>query len=327
MENSIKYILTPAELADAVGKTAPAISRTFRTIETVELPGRRVGLLPDTVRSYLEKEGLSYRFQVIAHLNLRGGIGKTTASTNFATRAAQYGHKVAIIDLDSQGSASLNFNVIPSPGEPVFIDIWQTPKKVKDALIQIDKNIFLLPSSLENGLLDSSLSKSSDQKTAVSNVCKELEKLGFTLVVIDCPPSLGAAIVSTICAAHVVVVPVASDIFSVRGLKLTIEEIGSVCETFNISPPEIKVLFSRYDGREKLSITTLSELAQDPVYSKILLPCFIRTSAELPKVSKEKKTVFARLKTSPAREDYDMYTRQLLGFNELARNAPKDIQQ
>ena len=81
--------------------------------------------------------------------------------------------------------------------------------------------------------------------------------------------------------------------------------------------PEIKILFSKYDGREKLSIDTLAEIAQNEDYTKLLLPCFIRTSSEIPKASKEKRTVFASQKKSTAREDYDMYTRELLGLNAL----------
>ncbi|MEO5969123.1 MAG: ParA family protein [Bdellovibrionia bacterium] len=314
-----KYILTPTELAGAIGKTNAWVSKVFKEIDTVSLPGRRVGLPPDSVRAYLnEKEGVDYSFKVISHLNLRGGIGKTTASTTLATRAAQYGHKVALLDLDSQGSASLNFNIIPGHEDPVFIDIWPSPKTVNDALVKVDTNLYVLPSSLDNGLLDSSLSKPADQKTAVQSVCKELKKLGFTLVIIDCPPSLGSAIVSTICASDTIVVPVGSDIFSTRGLKLTFDEIHSVCETFNVPIPDIKILFSRYDGREKLSLTTLSEIARDPAYSKSLLPCFIRTSSELPKVTKNKETVFATMKRTTAREDYDTYSRYVLGFSNLA---------
>lgn len=321
-----KYLLTPTELASVVGKSVAGVSKAFKDLETVELAGRRVGLPPESVRRYLEKEGVSYKFKTLSHLNLRGGIGKTTSSTSLATRAVQYGHRVALLDLDSQGSASLNFNIIPNEDDPVFIDVWQDPRKLKNALIKIEEHLSILPSSLNNGLLDSTLSKPSDQKTAVKSICRELEKLGFTLVIIDCPPSLGAAIVSTICASDVIVIPVGSDIFSTRGLKLTIEEIQSVCSTFNIEIPEIRILFSKYDGREKLSITTLTELAQDPIYSKLLLPCFIRTSSELPKVTKDKETIFARLKKTTAREDYDTYARQILGFNAMQTTVSEGIQ-
>lgn len=81
--------------------------------------------------------------------------------------------------------------------------------------------------------------------------------------------------------------------------------------------PRSKFFFSKYDGREKLSIDALSELAKDPKYSSLLLPCFIRTSSELPKSAKIGETVFASFKKNSAREDYDMYTREILNLNRF----------
>lgn len=267
------------------------------------------------------KEGADFSFKVVSHLNLRGGCSKTTATVSLATRGKQYGHKVCILDLDSQASASLAFKITATNDQLVFVDIYDDPKKVEESLIEIEPWLHILPSSLNNGLLDASLAnKPNTQKTAVSMVCQELKKLGFTLVVIDCSPSLSASVISTICASNIIVIPVASDIFSRRGLELTLDEIQSICRTFGLTLPELKILFSRYDGREKLSIEALTDLAKDPLYSKILLPCFIRTSTELPKSARSGETVFANFKNSSAREDYDMYAREILNLNKLTNS-------
>lgn len=313
----LTYLLTPSELATVVNKSLPAVSKSFKE-QSVPLMGRRTGLLPELVREYLIKEGADYSFRVVSHLNLRGGCSKTTATISLATRAKQYGHKVAILDLDSQASASLSFKIIASDEQPVFVDIYNEPQKIKEALIEIEPNLSILPSSLNNGLLDAALAnKPNLQKTAVANICEELKKLNYTLVVIDCSPSLSASVISTICASDTIVIPVASDIFSRRGLELTLEEIQSICETFGLPVPDIRILFSKYDGREKLSIEALGDLAKDPAYSNLLLPCFIRTSSELPKSAKTGETIFANFKKSSAREDYDMYAREILNLNKV----------
>ena len=312
-----RYILTPTELASVVNKSLPAITKSFKE-HSFRMGAKRAGLPPDLVRQYLEKEGADFSFRVISHLNLRGGCSKTTATISLATRAKQYGHKVCILDLDSQASASLAFKIIADDNQAVFVDLFDEPEKIGEALIEIEPNLSILPSSLNNGLLDASMSgKPQTQKTAVANVCQQLKKLGFTLVIIDCSPSLSASVISTICASDVIVIPVASDIFSRRGLELTLKEIRSICEAFGLSVPEIKILFSKYDGREKLSIDALSELAKDPEFSEFLLPCFIRQSSELPKSARSGETVFANVKRNSAREDYDMYTRELLHLNNF----------
>lgn len=314
------YVLTPSELSEVVAKTPAAISKSFkeREVPLIPLPGRRVGIPYHSVREYLQRAGADYSVRSIAHLNLRGGVAKTTASVHLATRAHQLGHRVVLIDLDSQASATLHFGVRVTENHKVFADIIDTPHKVAEALIEIQPGLHLLPSSLENGLLDSRLGASPPlQKTAVQAICNELEKLGFTLIVIDCSPSLSPTVVSVVCGVDQIVIPVGSDIFSLQGLKLTLEEIETICETFGLDQPEVRILFAKYDGREKLSIESLAELTRHERYSRLLLPCFIRSCAEFSKSAKKGETLFAKLKKSSGRDDYDMYTRELLGFNRL----------
>lgn len=309
-----KYILTIDELAHLLGKEKEEISEEFKSSDLFALPGRKTGIHPLIVKEYLRDKGVDYSFKIIAHINLRGGIGKTTSTITGATRAAQYGYKVCILDLDMQGSASLAFDQVPEEDDPIFYDVWQNPSEmVMGSLKKIDENLYILPSSLDNGLLDSSLSKPVSQKNAARDVCDELKNNGFDLVLIDCPPSLNAVVISTICAADVIVIPVGSDAFSFKGLELTLGEITSICETFNIEKPEIKILFSRLDRREKLSIEALEKLQSD--YKELLIPAYIRTNTEFSKALERRETIFASTRKNHAKDDYDLYVRQLLGLN------------
>lgn len=313
----MKYALSPTELAELVKKNRPAVSMHFRD-KTVPMGGKRTGIKPTDINQFLKKRGVDYGFKVISHLNLRGGCGKTTAAVSLATRAKQYGHKVCILDLDSQASATLTFGIIAKPDQPVFIDVYDDPQKVKKALIEIEPCLSILPSSLNNGILDSFFSnKPKLIKTAVKSACDELKSMGFTLIIIDCSPSLSGSVISTICASDIIVIPVGSDVFSRRGLELTVHEVKNICETFSLPIPKLKILFSKYDGRENISIQALTEITHDKVFSKFLLPCFIRTSSELPKAAKNGETIFANYKRSSAREDYDMYARVILGLDKI----------
>ncbi|MBI5814470.1 MAG: ParA family protein [Nitrospinae bacterium] len=265
----------------------------------------------------LSNGGVDYSFRTIANLNLRGGIGKTTVSINTATRAAQYGFKTCLLDMDSQGSASLAFDAIPEPGDPIFYDVWQKPDEtVMNSLCELDENLYLLPSSLENGLLDSALTNPASQKNAVRGVCEVLRANGFDLIVMDCPPSLGAAVISSICAADTVVIPVAPDPFSIRGLELTLGEIMSITETFGLAPPSITALFNRFDKREKMSFDALETLRR--VFGDHLSPVVIRTSTDYAKALARRETIFAGFSKSQAKEDYDMFIKSLLRLDGFA---------
>lgn len=321
-----QYMITPSELSKALGVTQASLSKAFNQYKLPSITGRSNGIPPHLVREYLKGRGHEYEKQVIAHINMRGGIGKTTSTISAASRAAQYGYNTVIIDMDSQGSASQALSLEPNEDDLLFIDIWNKGSdEIKSSLKKVQDNFWVLPSSLENGLLDSALSNPRDQKKAVQRVCDtilsdsfNLVKGGVDLIFIDCPPSLGAAIISTICSADVIVIPVQSDAFSMKGLKLMLNEIDSICSTFNLEKPEVNVLYTAYDARKKQSVEVMQKLVQN--YGQYLIPTFIRSSTDFDKAIDSNQTVFASPRASQAKEDYDMYVRYLLNLGQETKH-------
>lgn len=318
-----RYLLSTQELARLTGLPTRRLMQSLDSGALVRLPNGKHGVPPGLMRVFLKARGADYRFRVVAHVNLRGGIGKTVSTITLATRAVQYGFKTCILDLDSQGSASLAFDKLPGEDDPIFYDVWQRPvEMIPGALQPIEDSLFILPSSLENGLLDVSMISPGAQKNAVRGVCAELKANHFDLAVIDCPPSLGTAVISTICAADIIVIPVASDAFSFRGLEITLNEIASICKTFRIKTPQIRILYTKFDRRMKLSHDAAERLQRR--YDRYLLPDFIRTSTDFLKALERRETVFADGQKSHAKDDYDLYVRQLLNLDEALAGKDDD---
>jgi len=308
--------LTTGELAELMGETTGQINRVFSKNDLIRMAGNRREVPPKLVREYLGKSGVDYSFRVIAHVNLRGGIGKTISTVSLAVRAAQYGFNTCVLDLDPQGSSSLAFDLIPDDEDPIFYDIWQNASKmIKGSLKRVQEGLYLLPSSLDNSLLDSVLINPASQKNAVRSVCRELENMGFDLVVVDCPPSLGSAVVSTVCAANTLVIPVSSDAFSFKGLELTLNEIISICQSFGLKRPDVKVLYTKYDRRELISKEALTTLSK--AYEKYLIPVVIRTSTDYSKALERRESIFAVSQKTRAKEDYEQYARHILGLRSF----------
>jgi chromosome partitioning protein len=304
---SARYTLTAGELGQLVGVAPRELCEGLG----LEPAAPRTLVPPAVVRELLRQRGIAYAPRTVGVVNLRGGIGKTTCTITVASRAAQYGFKTCILDLDAQGSASLAFDKVPEEDEPIFYDVWQKPGElVMDSLKQIDDFFYILPSTLENGLLDVSLLNPAAQKNAVRNVCAALATEGFDLVAIDCPPSLGAAVISTICAADLLVIPLWSDTFSFKGVDLTLQEIRSICQTFNLEVPEVKLLYSRHDKREKLAGRALERLNTE--YREFFAPTVIQTSTEFSRALARKETIFATRRSSPAKAAYDKFIREIL---------------
>ncbi|MGK5090750.1 ParA family protein [Deltaproteobacteria bacterium TL4] len=311
--NTPQYLLTLEEMAQLLNCSSTKLSKKLKIKLSSESSSNKITLTPQVVKQHLQQCGYPYAFRIIANINLRGGIGKTTCTITTASRAAQYGFKTCILDLDAQGSTSHAFDQTPDEEEPIFYDIWQKPaEQVMGAVKQVDEFLYILPSSLQNALLDMSLSSPAAQKNAVRQVCEELRKNHFDLILIDCPPSLGAAVISSICAATMIVIPVWGDPFSFKGADLTLQELNSICETFGLPIPKIKLLFSRYDKREKIAAETLERL--QTIYKDYFIPTIIRTSTEFSKALQRQETIFASNLKNVAKDDYDAFVRELLGL-------------
>ncbi|HIJ56712.1 MAG TPA: ParA family protein [Deltaproteobacteria bacterium] len=323
MSQKSQYILTVEELAGSLGRSRDAVFAAFGEENLTKLPGSKWGLPSDVVRRYLRGQGFKYVFKVIAYINLKGGTGKTTSTISAATRAAQYGYKTCILDMDAQANSTLAFDEVPEEDDPIFCDIWQNPDDmVMGSIRHIEDHLYILPSSLENSLLDVNLINPGSQKRAVRGVCDVLRGNDFDLVMIDCPPSLGTAVISAICAADIIVIPVCCDDFSLKGLDFTMKEIESISDTFNFKKPVIHILLTQFDKRLNISANASAKISSR--YPNHLVPFPIRTSSLYSKMLENKKTVFALTGKCRAKTDYDRYVRFLLKPDGIFENGGAD---
>ena len=99
-------------------------------------------------------------------------------------------------------------------------------------------------------------------------------------------------------------------------LQLVLKEIKTICDTFNMETPDVKILYTAYDARKKQSVETMQKLVQE--YGQFFIPTFIRSSTDFDKSIASKETIYASPRNTQAKEDYDMYLKFLLDFgNDL----------
>lgn len=307
----MRYTLSIGEMCRLLDRAPAEITRPSPPA------GQTDRLSPAAAREVLRAAGVAMPFRTVAVMNLKGGVGKTTSVVTIASRAVQYGFRTCVLDLDAQASATLALGAEPADGDRIFRDVWEAPgEMVPKALHDVQEFFSLLPSALENSVLDVELVRPASQKGAVAGVCQVLRTLGYDLVVVDCPPSLGSASISAACAADVVVVPAGNDAFSMRGIELTMEEIATIRKTFGLGPVDIRLLCTMVDGRETLSARYPEALARR--YGDRLLPGVVRRSTEFSKALERRETVFATHGTRGPKADYDRATRALLGLGAAA---------
>lgn len=318
--DSNDYEIRVQDLSRVLGCTPAELNTRLPAPLETSLGFQNRHLSPDVVRRVLEASGVSYAFRTIAFINLKGGVGKTTSSLAVASRAVQLGFRTCILDLDAQASATVALGGTADDDTPVFQSLWQTPERIADVLKAVHPFLSYLPSSLENSLLDVSLMNPTAQKNAVATVALTIARLGFDLLIIDCPPSLGGAVISTVCAADTIVIPVACDAFSRRGLALTLEEAAAIRGTFGLPAPEIRILPTMLDRRSSLTAPVLQQLQAE--HGERLLPGGIGTSTLFSRILEKRQTLFSKgIPRTSAHRDYDETVKALLRVNPPAARA------
>lgn len=263
---------------------------------------------PALVRKLLTKKGYRMPKQIVSFQMLKGGVAKTTSALNFGWRAAHYGARVLFVDLDQQ--ANLTFSLgVEAENKPVWVDIIEKKIEISKAIVPIGPNIDLIPSSLNNSVLDRVLLNGNrNWSNAVTNPLKEIEK-NYDLIVIDTAPNLSAINTAVTCASNIVVLPINPDKFSMIGLKKNLQDLKELKQEFDLDFEE-KILFTRFDGRESSSQVFLEECMN--LFEDLLLKHFVRTSSEIKNAIGGPRSVFTT--KNNAKEDYDGVTRELLGF-------------
>jgi chromosome partitioning protein len=268
--------------------------------------GKRAYLSPENARSAMLSRGIVFPQKTVCLQMLKGGVGKTTTALNLGIRASMYGARVLIIDLDQQANLSFSFG-IENENEHVWADVLEGKCSAKSIVQKITPNLHIIPSNLNNSILDKILL--SGKKNITLGIKQHLKSIRseYDLVVIDTAPNLSAINVAASCASDVVVLPVNPDKFSFDGLQKTLSDLEDVKSEFSVEF-DVKILFTKFDGRETSSRSLLQSCFNK--YGDIMLKSFVRTSSDFKNVIRTGHSIFSHKST--AKEDYDVVTREIL---------------
>ena len=248
-----------------------------------------------------------FSFQLV-----KGGVGKTVVSYTFSVRSALLGAKVAIIELDQQANLTRSFGV-NAKDKAVMIDILNDRLSIEDHLINVIDGIDILPSRVDNAVLDNTLML---KKLPLDKVfAKPLNKLKekYDVIVIDCPPSIGASVSAAALASDVIVMPVNPTDYSIAGLELTYKELSDLFSQYD-KTAEFKILFNKFDGRTTLSFNIMSDLIKHKEFGSRMLSCYVRATQTIENAVSTGKSIFDSIKSSPEKEDFSTVTKELLGL-------------
>jgi chromosome partitioning protein len=234
-------------------------------------------------------------------LNFKGGTGKTSLSVSYAHRLAELGHRVLLVDLDSQGHASKCLGFEGEFSEATLYDALVKKKPIEEIrVITALEELHLVPSNLRMATVDLALMPLSSREHKLK---KALEPMAseYDFVVLDAPPAFGLLNLNAIVAADDLFVPVLPDFLSFHGLKLLFEMLDDIQEDLEHALDRIFVVINQFNPSTNIARTAREALISH--YPEYLLPVVIRQCTKFAQASGEGTPIFAFDPTSKAAAD------------------------
>lgn len=183
---------------------------------------------------------------IVAIFNQKGGISKTTTSTNLAVCLAAHGKSVVVVDLDSQGDSTKSLGIDPNVKRGVY-DLFIGAAEVDEVMLPtVFEGVRVIPSTYSLAGIEIRLSELKDSQRTLTNIINHAS-LDCDYVIIDCPPALGILPINALASAHAVIIPVTATPYANDGLMRTLPSIKYVQEGLNKSLLLQGVLFTIHD--------------------------------------------------------------------------------
>lgn len=268
--------------------------------------GRRMPDFPIPVP--LQEHGPAH---VLAMVNQKGGVGKTTSTVNLGAALAEYGRRVLLIDFDPQGALSVALGVPAHQLERTVYNLLMDEGCTVDDVVVSTKvpGLDLVPSNIDLSAAEVALVNEVAREHALTRaLAPVLDRYDY--IIIDCQPSLGLLTINALTAANGVLIPLECEYFALRGVKLLTDTVHKVQGRLNPRLQVTGVIATMYDARTLHTREVLARVVDafgDQVFHTVITRTIKFPDAT---VAGEPITVFAP--SSPAAESYRQLARELI---------------
>jgi len=198
--------------------------------------------------------------RIIAVVNQKGGVGKTTTAMNLAAFLAELGKFVLLVDMDPQGNATSGLGFERASLEHGMYEALAKQKRIHDVIRNTThEGLRVAPGTPELAGANIELVDVDRREFQLADLLAEVHH-AYDYIIIDCPPSLGLLTINSLAASSEILIPVQAEYYALEGLGQLLQTIALVKEHLK---PELEILgavITMFDKRTKLSEDVMGEI-------------------------------------------------------------------
>jgi chromosome partitioning protein len=183
---------------------------------------------------------------IIAIVNQKGGVAKTTTTIHVGVALAHLGKKVLLVDLDSQGHLAEGFGIVADKLEREMSDVFEGSKSINDIIMpKIRPNLDLAPSNVRLADMELTLVNMRFREAKLKRALEPVSSR-YDYILLDCPPNLGLFTVNALIAANKVLIPMATHFWSMLGVSRLLTSIQAVKQEANPTLELLGIIPTRF---------------------------------------------------------------------------------
>lgn len=242
---------------------------------------------------------------VIAVLNQKGGVGKTTTTINLASFLGKSKRSVLVVDADPQGNSTSGFGLDKMNVNLTLCDILVSHVELGNVVQKTNiKNIDLIPANASLASAELDIASVPNREMVLKNAIQSCE---YDYVLIDCPPALSLLTINALCAADQVLIPVQAEYYALEGLSQLLQVMQQVQASYNPDLELLGVVMTMYDKRTSLSQQVYDEVGKH--FGDKLLKTVIPRNIRLAEAPSHGKPI----------DEYDKWSKGAKAYKNLAK--------